>query len=558
MNNLTILEGYKPGDLGLDAFEEYRKDPTTGQEVQLEAIEFAAYSSARVCGLAAPTGIGKELIAVSLQKLTGLRTVIATATKGLQAQYDKNHSRYGLVDIRGRANYDCGDYANLDCRGGASMGCRYVGGGGCGYEQRKAKARNAQLVSLNYAYWFNVNDKANGLDRTEAEAELFGENPVELLILDEGHAAPDLLSEYLACRVYEGEVKRWVDPRELDDRISTWKKFINDHDVLGELEAEIRTLGMELVHLGRKATKKQVEDLHVLERTLQKMTRVASMQDDWVLELRLGTKWGRMWAFDVVWPGRYAEQYLFCGVPKIVIMSATLRPKTLGLLGVKREDYEFREWQRIFPANRHPIYNIPAKVDGADVRIDRRTNDVQLRAWVEHIDKIIDGRRDRNGIIQTVSYDRQKYLMERSRNSDLMIGNTQDPESENAEEIAKVFRCTSTPRILVSPSFSTGWDFPGKECEYIVICKVPFKPNHGKVVKAREEKDPQYGAYMAMIDMVQGAGRGMRGVEDRCEVFVVDGHLGWFLGQNKGLAPDWFVKAVRKVLEIPKAPEKLV
>lgn len=556
---LEILEGYKPKDLGLDGYAEFRKDPQTGQEVQLEVIEFAAYCDKRFAAVSAPTGFGKQLIALSLMKLLGARSVALTGTKGLQDQYKRDGEQYGLCDVRGRGNYQCGDFANLDCRGGVSVGCRYTNGRGCEYERVKQKARNAESVSANYAYWLAVNDKATGLERGEEEAALFGENPVELLILDEAHEAPQILSDYLACRVYEGELRKWIgdDVKRMSDDIQEWKTALKNEQVVENLRAEIRTMGMELAHLGKRATKEHVVELHKLEGTLQKAERISGMQDDWVCEKREGTRWGRQWNFDVIWPGRYAEQYLFCGVEKIVVMSATLRPKTMSLLGVGREDYEFREWQRIFPANRHPIYSIPARVDGKDVRVDRRTTDQQLRAWVDHIDLIIDMRLDRKGIIQTVSYDRQKFFMEHSRHAGIMMGNTQDPESDSAAEAAERFKKMPAPCLLVSPSFNTGWDFPGDSCEFIVICKVPFKPNRGKVQKAREERDKQYGAYQAMIELVQGAGRGMRSAEDRCEVFLCDGHVSWFLNQNKALAPDWFVKGVRRVMEVPKAPEKL-
>ena len=229
----------------------------------------------------------------------------------------------------------------------------------------------------------------------------------------------------------------------------------------------------------------------------------------------------------------------------------------MSLLGVGKDEYEFREWNRIFPGNRHPIYSIPARRDGKDIRIDRRTTREDLQAWVDHIDSIIDGRLDRRGIIQTVSYERQRFLFDHSRHREHFLGNTADPDSDTAAEIAEEFRVAVPPRILVSPSFSTGWDFPGRECEYIVLCKVPFKGNGSKVQKVREERDPQYGAYGAMLEMVQGAGRGMRSSDDQCEVFVVDGHVNWFLFQNKNLAPGWFVRGLRKVVEIPEPPEKL-
>ena len=138
-----------------------------------------------------------------------------------------------------------------------------------------------------------------------------------------------------------------------------------------------------------------------------------------------------------------------------------------------------------------------------------------------------------------------------------MLGNSSDPDSDSAVEVAEEFRRRPAPAILVSPSFAQGWDFPREQCEYIVICKVPFKPGVGRVMRAREEKDPQYGSYLAMQEMVQSAGRGMRSADDRCEVFVTDGHLNWFLYKSRALAPSWFVDAVRKVREIPDAPPRL-
>src|SRR5262245_37402315 len=180
MSMIDMLEGYKPSDFGLDASEypEFRRDPLNDREVQLEAIEFAAYCEKRVAAARIPTGIGKMLVAWCLHKVTGLRTCVLTGTKGLQDQYQEKLSKYGLVDIRGRSNYGCGYFPNLNCRGGASMGCPYVGGGGCAYEIAKYDAKEAECLSTNYTYWMTVNDRANGLERSGEDAEINGSNPI--------------------------------------------------------------------------------------------------------------------------------------------------------------------------------------------------------------------------------------------------------------------------------------------------------------------------------------------------------------------------------------------
>jgi Rad3-related DNA helicase len=560
MSTLEQLDGLTPNDLGFDTadFKSFRVNPSTGQQVQLEAIEFGVTCSKRFVGINAATGLGKTLIAASIAKLTGMRTVILTATKGLQEQYKNSLGKYGLVDIRGRSNYECSDYGNLNCKSGASLGCACVGGNGCTYERARDKARNALMVSANYAYWMTANDKANGIERTNEEAIWKGKNPVELLVCDEAHIAPDWLESYLSTKIHQNDLKPYADIKHIGTDMKSWKDIA--YRAVEDLNNKIGDEKIKLLKLGKhRVTPKMVSDLHTLESLQQKYDRIAkAVSDDWVIELHEGTRYGRVWTFDVIWPGRYAEKYLFCGMPKVILMSATLRPKTLGLLGISKEVSEFREWDRMFPANRNPIYSIPAKgVSGNEIRIDRHTNENDMLSWVEHIDTIIDGRLDRKGIIQTVSYQRQGFLFAHSRHGNIMVGNTADPDSDTAIQVAEEFRKSPAPKILVSPSFSMGWDFPRSECEYIIVAKIPFKPQQSKVMKARENRDKQYGAYMAMQELIQSCGRGMRSFDDRCETIIVDGHLSWFLYANKSLACSWFVNAVRKVNSIPTAPIKL-
>src|SRR5262245_4509172 len=211
---LKFLEGYTPSDLGLDPeiFPQYRTNPITGAEVQLEAIEFAAYSEKRFVGMCLPTGIGKGLTGISIHKLTGKRTCVLTADRGLQDQYVEKHKRDGLFDIRGKQNYEC-DQSNarhyMTCHDGAVAGCRKLGVG-CTYEWVRGVAREQELISTNYAYWITNNElgmPGGMLQRLrEEDIEEYGANPVELLIMDEGDKAAEALSRYLQVRVYEKEV----------------------------------------------------------------------------------------------------------------------------------------------------------------------------------------------------------------------------------------------------------------------------------------------------------------------------------------------------------------
>lgn len=923
---MGFLLDIQPSGLGFKPpFNEYL-------HIQNEVIDFVFESFADdipVVGVSVPTGGGKTLCAVSIAMALGVRTAYVTAFKGLQEQYLKDFSPYGMVDIRGRNNYQCAAFNHLDCRGGSSVGCPYTRGKGCSYETEKAVAKEAHHVTTNYSYWFNVNDKASGLERNEQESEDFGENPIELLVLDECfipgtlvgskriedikigdivpswhefkgpvdrrvvrtflnktsmlvkvrlengnefvstpnhpiavcdsvldgpmfypairlkvgqyvlcsehgktkisvdngsdlqavrydiqidrhekekrtiqerirllfqgmwvqiqsyhfrseetastnsaqlhmvqninsiqqqeggrtekvrsnllfkklrkiitrtpgksacdvrqesenalrsdektksdeagsksnqdvhyaqgkwmeaassrrqwkrsdsgttassidvgmgngirserrsdksdkyapplqtgysragienrnrggwsltrlikspvcrqtqdqlpdisrvanieilepgsdgeferlcpeghvynleveethtyiangvvvhncHEAPKLLADYVSCRLYEKDAKLFGD-YPMDESLDQWSKW--SMQMLPVLNEELKKIQTELVLLGKKVTTRHVDKLYKLQSLAQTLTKLAYARgDDWVVEMEVGTKYGRVWKFDCIFAGKY-KSTLFCGVPKVLMMSATLKERTLWECGVKKGEYRFKEWGRIFVGNRHSIYMVgPKKLNKegqlVGIGVDRKTSREDLNRVVQFMDdEIIKPRLDRKGMIATVSYDWQRIVMEESKHADLMLGNTQDPSSDTAMEVADEFRKSKPPAILVSPSFTTGWDFPMDQCEYIIIFKIPMIPVQSKIMKARLKRDPRYTDAMTMQTVEQTIGRGMRKEMDRCEVFIVDAHGRWFLYKNRDLAQAWFWPAIRQVPRVPKPPQRLL
>src|SRR3990170_8234166 len=65
------------------------------------------YSPARFIGLSIPTGSGKSLSGLLLSKLSEARTVILTATIGLQIQYQRDAKDLGGVVVMGQRNFQC-------------------------------------------------------------------------------------------------------------------------------------------------------------------------------------------------------------------------------------------------------------------------------------------------------------------------------------------------------------------------------------------------------------------------------------------------------------------
>jgi Rad3-related DNA helicase len=540
------LANFEPYELDLpEHFDSFRP-------AQIEAIEQIANDPLAYQMLDLPTGSGKTLIAIAAAKVLGVRAVIATATLGLEQQYMREFESIGLVNIHGKNNYHCELGGRVSCRWGKLEGCpnhkRVATARGtietcstkCPYEAARKKAQWAPLVVTNYAYWIRANERGKGLEPAPSE----GVNPVGLLILDEAHKAVEELSRTLQIVIKESLLQGLKLPYEKTDSVDIWRAWANG--ITDEVDLQY---SVAIQEYKRKKTLGNKANLYNWENAKELVEKLLDVNaDQWVCEAREGTKHGRSWTFDPIWPAQWSQK-LFCGVPKVVLMSATLRPITGRMLGIPKESISFREWPRVFPAKNTPVYHL------ATTRLNHKAKQEDIDKWVNRIDEIISGRLDRKGLIHTVSYQRQKYLIEHSKFGGRMVANSSEPDSESATQIFERFKQMGPGSILVSPSFSTGWDFPGADCEYQIIAKLPFPDTRNKLMQARLERNAQYVNYLAMQDLVQAAGRGTRSYQDWCEVFIVDDSISWFFFRNKALAPRWF--NILNISQVPVAPQKI-
>jgi hypothetical protein len=298
---------------------------------------------------------------------------------------------------------------------------------------------------------------------------------------------------------------------------------------------------------------RQDERWKELDEIWDKWVRIAGMDSNWVWELspaqlRNGGSYNRQRyvTFSPIWPGRYSEA-LFSGVQKIILLSATLRPYTLRLLGIKESDVDFREWPAVFSPNRGMVYHVPT------AKLTWKAKDEDYKKILDRVDEIIGGRLDRKGIIHTVSYDRASKILAGSRYAAHIFSNS---NGRGANESVESFRRAKAPAVLVSPSFSTGFDFPGDLCEYQIILKTPYPNTNSRVIKERCESN-DYRMYAAAQELVQMCGRARRYEEDRSETIIVDNGVSWLLspGGGKKFLPGWF--RVWTVQKVPNPPPKL-
>lgn len=497
----------KPADLGLEEYAEWRP----GQDKAFDFLT-SGVASWKTCAL--PTGVGKSLLAMSYAKWLKRPTVILTSTKALQTQYMKDFSRHRLIEMRGMSNYPCQDWKDegkdYSCDLGRCLddkSCDYKTAG-CAYYDQLSVARRSPIVVANYAYWFTAARNPNKPlgDRTT-------------VICDEAHSAMEELSRFVGVEFSNDEVR-------LSDKLGwdlpTWKQWAKDQ--LAVIKAAIP-----------KA--KSFFQLKTLKSMEQKVSRLSAMPEQgWCIDM-FESKSVR---FAPIWAREYVSQYLRQGAQETVLLSATIRPYHMDWFGV--DDYSFFEVESPFPVERRPIHWVPT------LRMSRTTEEAGFPRLVKRIDDLIRSRAGRKGIIHTVSFGRAKKIVEMSEFASMMDLNT----SASTASVVEQFKRDNRPRILVSPSIDTGFDFPYRQADWQIICKVPFPVPTDPLVAARSLDDDSYHAKIAVSRLVQMTGRVMRAEDDAGETFILDDNVNFLFSRYKPYFPRWWRESYRRTGFIPE------
>ncbi|MCA9270935.1 MAG: hypothetical protein KDA41_20785 [Planctomycetales bacterium] len=444
---------------------------------------------------------------------------------------EKEFRSLGLVVVKGAGNYLCDQDSQPglkvwadggSCRAGADCPLK---AGGCRYYDTLRAAKGARIVVANYAAWLAF---GKTIVRTGKEEPL---GRFDQIVCDEAHTLVGLLSDLLTVEFPRDKATAFG--LDLDASGSTpaeWQAWAKEREK--EFKPKLAQLreGQPLRD-GREI----VDGLGVL---------AASANETWAVD-----RGDKAWRFGPTKIPKWAvEKYLLRDTPAAVLVSATIAPATLDLAGFEPGDWTFRSYPSSFAVERRLVTGLPS------VRVNQRTTDsALLRGWLPVIDSLLDRRLDRKGIIHGVSYKRAQWIAQHSRHASIFI--THGPG--RAAAAINRFRAATPPAVLLSPAVTTGADFPGRECEFQLIVKLPWPYLGDDLFRARLKKAPRLGDYLAAQDLVQAAGRGVRHERDQCETFVVDDAAIEWVNRNVDLLPMFFIEAWRQRTFPPPPPPRL-
>jgi len=460
-----------------------------------------------------------EVVAVS----TSTNTLLAD---GLASHNCNDAGAIGGVSVVGQNNFPCilvnGMTADEGpCHDGLPCALKEQ----CPYRVQLARALSAKLVITNYAYWLAQSNFSSGL------------GDVGLLVLDEAHQAFASMESYLTIFLSRPDIQPiGLDFPQSADQWNVWRSWAEVSLPTAQHHVASVEQDMKQRRQQGSAVPGSVSRSYRSAKSLAaKLERLSMLGEQWVIQPIY-----RGYRFVPKWVSGYGS-HLFRTAPKVLLMSAILSHRACDYLGVPSNGS--RSWLEAdshFPPQNTQIWHIPT------ARINYRTDDYGSTIWCSRIDQIIQRRQDRKGIIFTVSYERAKMLLSRSRYKGIMFTHS----TGDVSLVVERFKQAPAPAVLVSPSVTTGYDFPMDISghgvpQYIVIGKVPYPDTKDPVSQARHADDKDWSSYQAMETLVQSAGRMTRSADDKCEVLVVDDNWKWFYYKYKDAAPRWFRVRVR-------------
>lgn len=512
-----------PSDIGLpEKFVTFRSYPGFSQ--WNTSAEMAA-SELRYLGLCAPPGAGKTTCNMTVSRiLDAPRTLYLTVNKPLQSQLmnDFADSPLRLFNLVGHSAYPCmsryyddsGDLSDVECSEPREE---------CPYYVDVTLSLSRTHVCTNYANWISI-AKVGDPDR-------FGK--FDLLILDEAHNLESLLCSLLSIKLSRRTVYQLLtrDLPPSNSQLETWISWALEMLPVSESALSRSRSSDKVDNRGRES-----RETKRIKRLQEHLETISEIRDEWVIEqTNTGVQLTPAFA------SNYAEKYLFRGIPKILLSSATLTSKDFEYLGLSRSDYDLHDIESGFDVQRRPFYYWPC------IEMDYRTMDVEgcVRQVMNRLDRIIDANSADKGIIHTISYRYAEMIAETSRHRIITH------KSHNAQNVIRRFMSDPVPGVLASPIISEGFDFDGDKARWNLIWKVPTVDSRNPLIAMRKKRDKTYTLYLAGKSIMQMVGRVCRSTSDYGWSGIMDKHWGRWM-QRAIPWPRYFRASWKTINDVPQ------
>ena len=512
--------------------------------------------------LSAPTGSGKSIIgAVVAEVLHRVKnpgddspaSFMLSATNVLLDQYMNTFNRQNDTDntkffvIKGAGNYEC-DAMSTPQEPQTAEACaitmfRKTSAeniiqtfcGQCEYQKAKAMKGKARHLILNYAYYF--------IDRMYSSA------PMErrtVSVYDEAHLLNDLFVEHNAIYFSEKRLISYAEEASENLKLANTEIFKNLKTIRTHLEEgkitekNYRTYLKTLLDTYTAISQLAKAEADRNTRQQNKYLKLMKLSKKYY---NLGCKIDDLFTFDYQHVFEYKakdvkkqqNEHEISVKPVFIgdmfqaldnsefnlLMSATISEqyvkRTMTLDGKTKH---IRLEPHFPPENKKVVFYKPMVLNYNSMK-----SDDTLKRLSSSITDIVKHHtaKDERGIILAPSF----VIAERAAKSIFATKiNTKVFEHRRGEKLAEILEkfkaYSSGPAVLITPSGFEGVDLPGSLCRYQIIVKMPYASLGDKRIAHILETFPDVYQAIALKKLVQGAGRGVRSVDDWAITYVLD------------------------------------
>jgi len=488
-----------------------------------------------------PVGSGKSLLGLSLSKYLTKgagSSFVLTPQRILQDQYEKDFSQLGkkfLSSLHGKSNYKC-QSKGASCKIGSLVkpACEH-----CPHKTAKINARNANNTVLNYKLALTSFQYTDTFEKRK------------LMILDEAHTLEQHLVDfdlvditYAMCKKYDVKFKSQT---EMNSAI-TWIK----DEYLPTLESELNDMEFDCEALFEKGAELTRAEGNKIKETEELGSHIAD-----VLDLTLRTPEYIKDNFVLTWDKtmfcfkRIEGSYSFHKIikpmaDKFLFMSSTILNKNTFCydLGIDPAEVSFLTLPSEFDVNNRPVIYMPVMKMNASW--NNPENAGGRSDMIERITGLLDIHEEDSGILHTANYAIAEWLVRELSgkiNHNIYCHN---PDSDmNRQEAINHYIDSTLPSILISPSITEGLDLKDDLARFAMIVKTPFGYLGDQWIKRRMEMSEEWYRRRAIIGVIQGGGRIVRGLDDEGTVYILDASFGYLYERSYKMIPKWWIDSFR-------------
>lgn len=236
----------------------------------------------------------------------------------------------------------------------------------------------------------------------------------------------------------------------------------------------------------------------------------------------------------------FAKSVIFDSTDIHIHMSAFPGEKNVYCrsLGLNPDQVAWASFGSTFPVNNRP--NVMCSLGSMSMR----NVDATLPAVLKFIERVLDKHANEKGLIHTHSYKLGQAIAKHFQSTDYWPRFLFPGSGDERDAAYTKHKTGAEPTVLISPSMTEGFDFPGDTARFQIICKCPYPSLGDLQVKAKKDDDPLWYKLETIKTIVQAAGRICRFEEDYGVTYLLDSDIDRLFNDCGQYLPGWFSKAM--------------